>query len=217
MPVYSYSDTTIESMSLGAIYVLDLWTDKIVAEYVGRPQFADEFYEICRKLCLFYCGSMLYESNLKGTYSYFSRRNCLYLLNDLPQFLKDRDLVKGELIGNSAKGVRATLPILQYGIRELRDWLLKDEFLTEIDSEGNETITSIPNLMHIKSPALLEELIQHNSENNFDRVSAMIILMLLRQEKLKYIEGKDQNDLRNKTRAGYLGNDPFFKKNGPKK
>jgi hypothetical protein len=63
---------------------------------------------------------------------------------------------------------------------------------------------------------LLEELIQWNNDNNYDRVDACAMLMLLRQEKLKYMEGRNVDDLRNNTRAGYLGNDPFFKKNGPK-
>ncbi len=212
-----YDNDTSETMSLGAVYVLDLWTDKIVAEYVGRPQFADELYDICLKLCLFYNGQLLYENNYKGLFGFFSRKNCMYLLSDVPQFLKDRDLVKGESYGNVSKGCRATTPILNYGMKELRDWLLKETFITEIDSEGNEIHTTIPNLMHIKSPALLEELIQWNPENNFDRVSSLIMMMLIRQDKLKYIEGKNQDELRNRTRAGYLGNDPFFKKNSPKK
>lgn len=212
-----YDNDVSETMSLGAIYVLDLWTDRIVAEYVGRPQFADELYDICLRLCLFYNGPLLYENNYKGLFGYFSRKNCLYLLSDIPQFLKDRDLVKGESYGNVAKGCRATTPILNYGMKELRDWLLKETFLTEIDSEGNEVTTSIPNLMHIKSPALLEELIQWNPENNFDRVSSLIMMMLIRQDRLKYIEGKTQDDLRGKLRRGYLGNDPFFLKHSPNK
>ncbi len=207
-----YDNDTSETMSLGAVYVLDMWTDKLVAEYVGRPQFAEDLYDICLKLCLFYNGQLLYENNYKGLFSFFSRKNCMYLLSDVPQFLKDRDMIKGESYGNVSKGCRATTPILNYGMKELRDWLLKDTFITEIDKEGNEIHTSIPNLMHIKSPALLEELIQWNPENNFDRVSSLIMMMIIRQDRLKYIEGKNQEELRNKTRSNYLGNDPFFKK-----
>lgn len=52
-----------QSMSLGSILVLDLWTDRIVAEYTGRPMFADDLNEIARKMCLFYNGKMMYEAH----------------------------------------------------------------------------------------------------------------------------------------------------------
>lgn len=32
-----YDDDESNTMSLGSIFVLDLWTDRIVAEYTGRP------------------------------------------------------------------------------------------------------------------------------------------------------------------------------------
>lgn len=98
----TYDDDSSETMSLGSIFVLDLWTDKIVAEYTGRPMYADDFYEICRKLCLFYNARMNYENNKKGLFAYFSRMNCLYLLTDTLDFLKDKDMVKGGAYGNKA-------------------------------------------------------------------------------------------------------------------
>lgn len=56
-----YDDDESNTISLGSIFVLDLWTGRIVAEYTGRPSFADDYYEICRKLCLFYNGRLNYE------------------------------------------------------------------------------------------------------------------------------------------------------------
>lgn len=97
-----YDDDESNTMSLGSVYVLDLWTDKVVAEYTGRPLFADDFYEICRKMCLFYNGRMNYENNKKGLFAYFSKMNCLYLLTDVLDFLKDKDMVKGSSYGNKA-------------------------------------------------------------------------------------------------------------------
>ena len=52
-----------ESSSLSSTFVLDLYTDTIVAEYTGRHQFAEENYEVVRLLCLFYKAKCLYESN----------------------------------------------------------------------------------------------------------------------------------------------------------
>jgi hypothetical protein len=52
--------------------VLDLFTDRIVAEYTGRQDYANDNFEIVRLLCLFYNGKCLYEQNKKGLFSYFS-------------------------------------------------------------------------------------------------------------------------------------------------
>lgn len=51
-----YDNDEANTMSLGSIFVLDLWTDKIVAEYTGRPMYAEDYFEICRRLCIFYNG-----------------------------------------------------------------------------------------------------------------------------------------------------------------
>ena len=96
-----YDDDESNTMSLGSIFVLDLWTDRIVAEYTGRPHFADDYYEICRKLCLFYNGRLNYEYNKKGLFSHFSTRNSLYLLTDVLDFLKEKQMMK-EGYGNKA-------------------------------------------------------------------------------------------------------------------
>jgi len=32
-----YDDDAADTLSLGSIFVLDLWTDNYVAEYTGRP------------------------------------------------------------------------------------------------------------------------------------------------------------------------------------
>lgn len=52
-----------DTMSLGSIFVLDLWTDTLVAEYTGRPLYTDDYFEMCRKLCLFYNGQLCYEAH----------------------------------------------------------------------------------------------------------------------------------------------------------
>lgn len=59
----NYENDQAESMSLGSVFVLDLWTDRIVAEYTGRPMYSDDLNEICRKMCLFYNAKCLYENN----------------------------------------------------------------------------------------------------------------------------------------------------------
>lgn len=207
-----YDDDESNTMSLGSVYVLDLWTDKIVAEYTGRPVFADDFYEICRKMCLFYNGRMNYENNKKGLFAYFSKMNCLYLLTDVLDFLKDKDMVKGSSYGNKAKGTNATAAINAYARNLLRSWLLRPVPVVQtIDGEDQEVM--IPNLYTLRSRALIKELILYNSEGNFDRISSMGMLMLLREDKMILYNGEVSRSKEEEASASYLGNDPFFRIN----
>ncbi len=207
-----YDDDESNTMSLGSVYVLDLWTDKVVAEYTGRPLFADDFYEICRKMCLFYNGRMNYENNKKGLFAYFSKMNCLYLLTDVLDFLKDKDMVKGSSYGNKAKGTNATAAINAYARNLLRSWLLRPvPIIQTIDGEDQEVM--IPNLYTLRSRALIKELILYNSEGNFDRISSMGMLMLLREDKMILYKGEVSKSKEENASASYLGNDPFFKTN----
>lgn len=207
-----YDDDESNTMSLGSVYVLDLWTDKVVAEYTGRPLFADDFYEICRKMCLFYNGRMNYENNKKGLFAYFSKMNCLYLLTDVLDFLKDKDMVKGSSYGNKAKGTNATAAINAYARNLLRSWLLRPvPVIQTIDGEDQEVM--IPNLYTLRPRALIKELILYNSEGNFDRISSMGMLMLLREDKMILYKGEVSKSKEEDASASYLGNDPFFKTN----
>ena len=62
----------------------EAWTDVIVAEYSGRPNTADEYYENVRKLLTFYNARCLYENEKLGIYQYFVNKHCDYLLADQP-------------------------------------------------------------------------------------------------------------------------------------
>ena len=176
-----YDNDVAQSLSLGSIFVLDAFTDKIVAEYTGRPMFADDFYEICRRLCLFYNARLNYEQNKKGLYAYFSRNHSTYLLTDTFSYLRDKDLVKGESFGNTAKGVTATVPIKNYSRGLIRDWLLKPVIKHET-IDGEDVETSYPQLMDIRNLALLKELSLYNLDGNFDRHDALAMLMLYRED-----------------------------------
>ena len=206
-----YDDDESNTMSLGSIFVLDLWTDRIVAEYTGRPHFADDYYEICRKLCLFYNGRLNYEYNKKGLFSHFSTRNSLYLLTDVLDFLKEKQMMK-EGYGNKSKGTNASPAINAYARSRLRSWLLSPvPIIQKIDGEDQEVM--VPRLFTVRNRALLKELINYNSEGNFDRISAMGMLMLLREDKMIKYQGEINKEKQEKANSNYDGNDPFFKRN----
>ena len=207
---------TAETMSLSSTFVLDLWTDRIVVEYTGRQDFADENFEICRRLCLFYNGKVNYENNKKGLFAYFSRMNSVYLMTDTLKFLRDQQQVKAPSYGNAAKGTPASQGINNYAIDLIRDWLLKP--ITVIRNvDGVDQEVSIPNLYHIQSRALLQELISFNEVGNFDRVSSMGMLMLLRQDKIIKFQGNFETAKEAPKDPNYLGNDPFFNNNYDKR
>lgn len=206
-----YDDDESNTMSLGSIFVLDLWTDRIVAEYTGRPPFADDYYEICRKLCLFYNGRLNYEYNKKGLFSHFSTRNSLYLLTDVLDFLKEKQMMK-DGYGNKSKGTNASPAINAYARSRLRSWLLAPvPIMQTIDGEEKEAM--VPRLFTVRNRALLKELINYNSEGNFDRISAMGMLMLLREDRMIRYQGDVSKEKQERANNSYDGNDPFFKRN----
>lgn len=211
MSLDNYENDEAQSMSLGSMFVLDLWTDRIVAEYTGRPMFADDLNEICRKLCLFYNAKVMVENNKKNTFSYFSRMNSLHLMADTPEYLKNKQLIKTTGFGNASKGITATLPIKNFALGLIRDWLLKPVTITK--EEGNEVVEyTVPNLSFIKNRALLKELMLYNPAINVDRIMSLCQLMLYREEKMILYQGEPRRAEKT-IDASYLGNDPFFTRN----
>ena len=201
-----------ETLSLYSIFVIDLWTDQIVAEYTGRMDFADDMHELARKLALFYNCKILYENNIKGLYAYFSKMQCTHLLAETPEYLKDKNIIKLTGIGNKACGVTATQAVNNYANMLIRDWLIKPTPYITVDEEGNEIEKTASNLYKIRNIALIKELIAFNPEINVDRVRALGMAMLYREEKMILYGGNPQS-ARQEVEADYLGNDKFFREN----
>ena len=187
-----YSTTT----SLPSIFILDRYTDMIVAEYTGRPKTAYEFYELCRRLLMFYGATANYENDKKGLFGYFNTHRCINLLCDTPSFLKQMDYVKGDPYGNKAKGTNSSKNINALGRRQQADWLVSPAY--------GEEETGKLNLHMIRSVSYLKELSQWNIDGNFDRVSAMGMLMIYREELAKY------NIQKQEIKSRSLANDPFW-------
>ena len=209
-----YDADCSNTMSLGSIFVMDLWTDMIVAEYTGRPTFAEDFYEICRKLCLFYNCRCMYEQNVMGMFSYFSSHNATHLLAETPEYLVQRNMISSIGYGNKSVGIRATTPIINGAFKMIQTWLRKPIVSIETDAEGNNNEVSIPNLYRIKNRALLKELVLWNPQGNFDRVMSLVQLMLYREEKMVLYHG----DLRHTEEVSSgMEKDDYWDKNYPGK
>lgn len=193
-------DDNSTTNSLPSIFIFDRLTRRIVAEYTGRPQFANDFYEMCIKLLKFYNAIANYENDKKGLFAYFSNRNCLSLLCDTPRILKDLQMVKMDnAYGNKAKGTNSGVMINAWGRRLQADWMLKPAYNQDPDAPV------IPNLYKIRSIAYLKEAEQWNQDGNFDRVSAMGMCMILDADLEKIdVSGKSYSGINRIT------SDPFF-------
>lgn len=209
-----YDADCSNTMSLGSIFVMDLWTDMIVAEYTGRPTFAEDFYEICRKLCLFYNCRCMYEQNVMGMFSYFSSHNATHLLAETPEYLVQRNMISSIGYGNKSVGIRATTPIINGAFKMIQTWLRKPIVSIETDADGNNNEVTIPNLYRIKNRALLKELVLWNPQGNFDRIMSLVQLMLYREEKMVLYHG----DLRHTEEVSSgMEKDDYWDKNYPGK
>lgn len=159
--------------SLGSTFVykrfqnFENYYDIIVAEYTGRPATAEEYYENLRKLAVYYNGRIMYENERKGLFPYFTAKHCDYLLADQPDIISD-------VVGNSKvqrkKGCHMNKQIKQWGEGLIKDWL------------NDEKAPGHKNLHDILSEPLLEELIGYNDVGNFDRVMALMQVMIYREQ-----------------------------------
>lgn len=182
---YDHDDSFTNS--LGSVFIFkrvkagEAWTDVIVAEYSGRPNTAEEYYENVRKLLVFYNARLLFENERKGIYPYFTNKHCDYLLADQP------DKIISEVFKDSKvqrrKGCHMTKAIRAYGEGLILEWLLEEY------EPGH------PNVERIYSEPLIEELIENDGVKNVDRVIALCMVMIYREElyQIKVSKSQEQN------------------------
>lgn len=173
--------------SLGSTFIFkrvragEAWNDVIVAEYTGRPDTAEEYYENVRKLLIFYNARLLFENERKGIYPYFTNKHCDYLLADQP------DKIITEIFKDSKvqrrKGCHMTKAIRAYGEGLILEWLMEEY------EPGH------PNIERVYSEPLIEELIENDGVKNVDRLIAMCMVMIYREElfQVKVAAAKEQN------------------------
>lgn len=201
-----------ESNSLSSTFVFDLFNDAIVAEYTGREELANSNFEKVRLLCLYYDAPCLYESNKKGLYAYFDMNKCTHLLADTPEYLRDKQMVKYSSFGSNQKGVNASAAINNYANSLIKDWLLKPVAVTVKEDDQDKQIM-VPRLYTVRNRALIEECIAFTPEINVDRIRALGMVMLYRQQQIILYGDNLNSESREKIDSGYAGNDSFFTKN----
>lgn len=104
------------------------------------------------------------------------------------------------------------MPIKNYGLTLIRDWLLKSFPKIVKNAEGEDEEVSISNLYRIRNRALLKELILYDGVMNVDRVMALSMLMIYREEKMILYQG-DMGRASQRDNKDGLENDEYFSKN----
>jgi hypothetical protein len=166
-------DQANSSDSLGSCFIYKRFMSNaktynwIVAEYTGRPDTAEQYYENVRLLLLYYNATCLYENQWPGFSVYMRNKHYDYLLADQPgvisKMIKDSRVQRG-------KGIHMVTDIKNNAELWLKDWL------TEEYEPGKKNLTKI------FSEGLLEELISYNNKGNFDRVISIFLIMIYLQE-----------------------------------
>jgi hypothetical protein len=173
---YDHDEST--TSSLGSTIIINKLTNRIVAEYTGRPETANKYYENVRRLLKFYNAKCLYENERKGLFQYLEHKHETYLLADQPEIIKD--VVQKSKVSRQ-KGMHMSKPLKSYGEELIKMWLLEP-----YEKDG------LLNLHKIRSVALLKELIAYNEYGNFDRVMALMMVMYHLEEVKKIKVEKDR-------------------------
>lgn len=194
---YDHDHSTTNSLGSCIIYKrfqnFESYYDLPVAEYTGRPDTAEQFYEKVRNLVKYYNALLLYENEKKGLYVYFTQKHEEYLLADQPDVIND--VLNSNTKVNRKKGIHMNKEIKLWGERVIRDYL------------NEEYAPGYKNLTKIFSEPLLEELISYNEDGNFDRVMAFMMVMIYKEELHSvHVKRKKEYD-----KSRWLFPEPLFK------
>lgn len=184
--------------SLYSVIVFDRWTGRIVAEFTGRREDPNEHYEITRRLALYYNAKIMYEQALTGLYTYLDNRRQTHLLADTPTQLRNSDTFKAGT--NTSKGIPPSNRVNATARDFIKSWLLES---ADKSKEGYHC-----NVYEIRSQGLIQELLKWHKDGNFDRVSALGMVMWY--DNTLYKETQESQQAREKS----LSQDAYWKKMG---
>jgi hypothetical protein len=212
-------NTSNTSPSLGTFYVYkriyDLvngtYQDMIVASYAGRPNQLKEWNKIIELLLELYQATCMIENAGTNFIEYMDGKHKSHMLADGYNLL--REISPNTGIRNRTKGLPPTPQVINHCMALLYDYC--NEELTAVDEKGKVTtklgVTRIPDRM------LLIEMLNYNSEDNFDRICAFRHVLAYNQHLQKispivnYEEKKDQKP----EKVNPLSRSPFITNRSP--
>jgi hypothetical protein len=183
-----------QGTSLAAIYVyktviIGERTKKIiVAQYIGRPNEADDVNYIARLFAELYNTTIMHENEVTHVKDYFRRRKQLHFLAYQPDEVIKKNVKNSKV--NRIYGCHMIDLLKDAGEKYLKSWLLE---VVDYDEDGNP----IRCLDEIYDIGLLEEFLKYNRKGNFDRIMAMMQVMFQDQEDMvdkTYNPSSSKND-----------------------
>jgi hypothetical protein len=196
--------TDLESKSLGAVYVYKhrnnitpTEDNIIVAWYTARPRRMEDFYKNLFLLAEHYNAKIQSEiaGGGKGIIDYAKNHKLLHYCEKEPQIMFKNDLEKKNL----NYFMEMNQDRKQLGLAYLIDWIQEQR---AISVQGDESKT-VYTLNKIYDPMLLLEMERFSDEGNYDRVSALIILMFMVKEKIS-------NPVKKEIKTSEFFNRPLF-------
>jgi len=193
-------DDTSTTSSLPSILIFDRYLGRIVAEYTGRYRTANEFYETCRRLLIYYGATANYENDKKGLYTYFVNHGALHLLCTNLEILEQKGIAHTKSnYGNKKYGTNSGKEVNALGRRLQADWMIDVAKGTGGEDDDGKVIEPKMNLQMIRSIGYLKEAMMWNPDGNFDRISAMGMLMLYKEDLARIDTGLKEVSVNTKT------------------
>ena len=164
------------SSSLGAVYIYkrmhditgEKYQDMFVASYCARPDNKDHWNEQARLLIKYYNARTLCENDDISFIEYMKSKGDAHYLERQPEWLKE--IVPNTTVKREYGIHRSAQKIIDYLHTCLKKYIESPIFV-EKDDEG-KVIREVIGVSKIFDPVLLEEVIQYNDQDNFDRIIA---------------------------------------------
>ena len=164
------------SSSLGSVYIYkrmhdltgEKYQDMFVASYCARPDKKETWEEQARLLIKYYNARTLCENDDISFIEYMKAKGDAHYLEKQPEWLKE--VVPNTTVKRDYGVHRSSEKIRDYLHNCLKKYL-EETIYQEKDEQGN-IIKEVIGVSKIFDPVLLEEIIQYNDTDNFDRVIA---------------------------------------------
>lgn len=166
-------DQTVGVGSLGSTFIYKKFlkagstSNWIVAEYTGRPETTNMYYDTVIALLEYYNAKSLYENQFRDMKAHLENKKKLYLLAKQPTRVANMASTEVKRV----YGIHMVPSIKMHALAKAKDFLIADKM--------NEDSA----ISRIFSVYLLRELLAYiYDKGNFDRVSSFLLLMLYLEE-----------------------------------
>jgi hypothetical protein len=164
------------STSLGSVYIYkrmhditsEKYQDMFVASYCARPEKKETWEEQARLLIKFYNARTLCENDDISFIEYMKGKGDSHYLEKQPDWLKE--IVPNTTVQRDYGVHRSAQKIIDYLHTCLKKYM-EETVYKEVDDNG-DTIREVLGVSKILDVVLLDEIINYNEDDNFDRVIA---------------------------------------------